>query len=69
MRAKSGLPLGFQYPQEIAGVSVNQFPRLALSARKGNDLSALELRLVTMHSVKASTLTHSSSAASSSSVS
>ena len=44
-RAKAGIFLGFQYPQEIAGVSVIQFLRQALSARKGIDLSILELRL------------------------
>jgi len=44
-RAKAGIFLGFQYPQEIAGVSVIQFLRQALSARKGIDLSVLELRL------------------------
>ncbi len=47
-RAKAGIFLGFQYPQEIAGVSVIQFLRQALSARKGIDLSILELRLSAM---------------------
>ena len=41
-RAKAGMFLAFQYPQEIAGVSVIQFLRQALSARKGIDLSVLE---------------------------
>jgi Fe-S cluster assembly ATP-binding protein len=45
VRAKQGMFLAFQYPQEIAGVSVIQFLRQALSARKGIDLSVLELRL------------------------
>ena len=40
--------LAFQYPQEIAGVSVIQFLRQALSARKGIDLSVLELRVAAM---------------------
>jgi len=44
--------LGFQYPQEIAGVSVLQFLRQALSARKGIDLSILELRLAAMDWMK-----------------
>src|SRR5580765_4473943 len=44
-RAKAGMFLAFQYPQEIAGVSVIQFLRQARSARKGIDLSVLELRL------------------------
>ena len=51
-RAKAGMFLAFQYPQEIAGVSVIQFLRQALSARKGLDLSVLELRLATMDWMK-----------------
>ena len=47
-RAKAGLFLAFQYPQEIPGVSVIQFLRQALSARKGIDLSVLELRVAVM---------------------
>ena len=52
VRAKSGMFLAFQYPQEIQGVSVIQFLRQALSARKGLDLSVLELRLATMDWMK-----------------
>ena len=52
VRAKAGMFLGFQYPQEIAGVSVIQFMRQALSARKGIDLSVLELRLSIMDWMK-----------------
>jgi Fe-S cluster assembly ATP-binding protein len=52
VRAKSGIFLAFQYPQEIAGVSVIQFLRQALSARKGIDLSVLELRLSAMDWMK-----------------
>jgi Fe-S cluster assembly ATP-binding protein len=52
VRAKSGMFLAFQYPQEIAGVSVIQFLRQALSARKGVDLSVLELRLSAMDWMK-----------------
>ena len=48
VRAKAGIFLAFQYPQEIAGVSVIQFLRQSLSARKGIDLSVLELRLSAM---------------------
>lgn len=51
-RARAGIFLGFQYPQEIAGVSVIQFLRQALSARKGIDLSVLELRLSAMNWMK-----------------
>ena len=47
-RGKSGLFLAFQYPQAIPGVSVINFLRQALSARKGFDLSVLELRLAIM---------------------
>jgi len=52
VRAKAGMFLAFQYPQEIAGVSVIQFLRQALSARKGIDLSVLELRLSAMDCMK-----------------
>ena len=48
VRAKAGLFLAFQYPQEIPGVSVIQFLRQAASARQGIDLSVLELRLASM---------------------
>jgi len=45
VRAKAGIFLAFQYPEEIPGVPVIQFLRQSLSARKGVDLSILELRL------------------------
>ncbi len=48
VRGKAGIFLAFQYPQTIAGVSVINFLRQALSARKGIDLSVLELRLSIM---------------------
>src|SRR5215208_4239279 len=51
-RAKAGMFLAFQYPQEIPGVSVIQFLRQALSARKSIDLSILELRLAIMDWMK-----------------
>ena len=44
-RAKAGLFLAFQYPEAIDGVSVVQFLRQAMSARRGQDVSALEVRL------------------------
>jgi Fe-S cluster assembly ATP-binding protein len=47
-RAKAGMFLAFQHPQEIPGVSVIQFLHQALSARKGTDLSVLELRHAAM---------------------
>ncbi len=48
VRGKAGIFLAFQYPQAIQGVSVLNFLRQALSARKGIDLSILELRLSIM---------------------
>jgi Fe-S cluster assembly ATP-binding protein len=45
VRGKAGLFLAFQYPEEIAGVSVIQFLRQAVSARVGEDRSVLEVRL------------------------
>jgi Fe-S cluster assembly ATP-binding protein len=48
VRGKAGVFLAFQYPQTIQGVSVINFLRQALSARKGIDLSVLELRLAIM---------------------
>ena len=48
VRGKAGVFLAFQYPLEVAGVSVVNFLRQALSARKGIDLSVLELRLAIM---------------------
>jgi len=44
VRAKAGLFLAFQYPESIEGVSVVQFLRQAISARKGEDVSVLEVR-------------------------
>jgi Fe-S cluster assembly ATP-binding protein len=45
VRAKAGMFLAFQYPEEISGVSVTQFLRQALSARAGEERSALEVRV------------------------
>jgi Fe-S cluster assembly ATP-binding protein len=47
-RAKAGMFLAFQYPESIEGVSVIQFLRQAVSARKGEDVSALEVRFSMM---------------------
>ncbi len=45
-RARAGIFLAFQYPEAIGGVSVVQFLRQAIAARKGLDeLSVLEVRL------------------------
>ena len=48
MRGKSGIFLAFQYPHEVAGVSVINFLRQALSARRDMQMSVLELRLSIM---------------------
>jgi Fe-S cluster assembly ATP-binding protein len=48
VRGKAGIFLAFQHPIEVAGVSVLNFLRQALSARKGIDMSVLELRLSLM---------------------
>ncbi|MFT5202974.1 MAG: Fe-S cluster assembly ATP-binding protein [Candidatus Aldehydirespiratoraceae bacterium] len=48
VRGKAGIFLAFQYPQEIPGVSVLNFLRQSLSARKGIEMSVLELRLSIM---------------------
>ncbi len=51
-RGQAGMFLGFQYPQEIPGVSVVNFLRTALSNRTGTDLTVLELRLKVMDALK-----------------
>jgi Fe-S cluster assembly ATP-binding protein len=48
VRGKAGMFLAFQEPESIAGVPVIQFLRQALSARRGLDMSALEVRLMMM---------------------
>lgn len=48
VRGKAGMFLAFQEPETIAGVPVIQFLRQALSARRGVDMSALEIRLMMM---------------------
>jgi Fe-S cluster assembly ATP-binding protein len=52
VRGKAGMFLAFQYPEEIPGVPVAQFLRQALSARRGMDMSVLELRLSIMDWMK-----------------
>jgi len=44
-RGRAGMFLGFQYPEEIPGVSVLNFLRTALSNRTGTNYTVLELRL------------------------
>ena len=43
VRAKAGMFLAFQYPQEISGVSVRNFLRLAASARRDEEVSAIDI--------------------------
>jgi Fe-S cluster assembly ATP-binding protein len=52
VRGKAGMFLAFQYPEEIPGVPVAQFLRQSLSARRGMDLSVLELRVSIMEWMK-----------------
>jgi Fe-S cluster assembly ATP-binding protein len=48
VRGKAGMFLAFQNPESIGGVPVIQFLRQALSARRGIDMSVLEVRLMMM---------------------
>lgn len=45
-RARRGVFLAFQYPQEIPGVSIVNFLRAALGARRGQDVPVLEFRKI-----------------------
>ncbi len=47
-RARAGLFLAFQYPEEISGVPVSQFMRQAVAARRGTEISVLEVRVALM---------------------
>lgn len=51
-RGRAGMFLGFQYPEEVPGVSVVNFLRAALSNRTGTDYTVLELRLKVMEAMK-----------------
>ncbi len=42
VRAKAGLFLSFQYPAEIAGVTISNFIRAAVNARRNEPLSVLD---------------------------
>jgi Fe-S cluster assembly ATP-binding protein len=52
VRGRSGMFLGFQYPEEIPGVSVINFLRTALSNRTGIDYTVLELRLKVVEAMR-----------------
>jgi len=45
VRAKAGMFLAFQYPEELPGVPVLQFLRQAMAARAGEERSVLEVRM------------------------
>jgi len=47
-RSVRGLFLGFQYPEEIPGVTMLNFLRRAIGARKDFDISVLEVRISLM---------------------
>jgi Fe-S cluster assembly ATP-binding protein len=51
-RFARGLFLGFQHPEEFPGVSVLNFLRQSLSARKGFEMSVLEVRLALLDWMK-----------------
>ncbi|MGH9170374.1 MAG: Fe-S cluster assembly ATPase SufC [Acidimicrobiales bacterium] len=52
VRAKAGIFMAFQYPEEISGVRMSQFLRQAISARKGTEVSAIETRVLLMEWMK-----------------
>ncbi len=52
VRGQAGMFLGFQYPEEIPGVSVVNFLRAALSNRTGTDYTVLELRIKVMEAMR-----------------
>jgi Fe-S cluster assembly ATP-binding protein len=52
VRAKAGMFLAFQYPEEIPGVPVIQFLRQAVAGRVGDDRSVLEVRLAMLEWMK-----------------
>ena len=51
-RGRAGMFLGFQYPEEIPGVSIINFLRTALSSRTGIDYTVLELRLKVVEAMR-----------------
>ncbi len=51
-RAKKGLFLSFQYPQEISGVSVSNFLRTALNAKNENKISVMDFHKLLQEKMK-----------------
>ena len=52
VRAKAGMFLAFQYPEEITGVPIIQFLRQAMAGRAGEDRSVLEVRMAMLEWMK-----------------
>jgi len=51
-RAKKGLFLSFQYPQEISGVSVSNFLRTALNAKREKPISVMDFHKLLQEKMK-----------------
>ena len=51
-RAKKGLFLSFQYPQEISGVSVSNFLRTALNAKRQDKISVPDFHKLLQEKMK-----------------
>jgi|TARA_B100002003_G_C14134729_1_gene545652 Fe-S cluster assembly ATP-binding protein len=51
-RAKKGLFLSFQYPQEISGVSVSNFLRTALNAKNEKQISVMDFHKLLQEKMK-----------------
>ncbi|MBI2146815.1 Fe-S cluster assembly ATPase SufC [Candidatus Woesearchaeota archaeon] len=49
IRAKGGLFLSFQYPAEISGVTISNFIRAAVNARRSEPLSVLDFHKLLQH--------------------
>src|SRR3990167_2018850 len=50
-RAKKGLFLSFQYPQEIPGVSVSNFLRTALNSKRETPISVMDFRKLLLEKI------------------
>ena len=51
-RAKKGLFLSFQYPQEIPGVSVSNFLRTALNSKRETPISVIDFRKLLLEKIE-----------------
>ena len=59
LRARKGLFLSFQYPQEVSGVSVANFLRTALNTITGQKLSVLEFQKMLKEKMELLKMDHS----------